>query len=226
VTRQGFLAIWCDIGAEDLEDYRNWLTREHIADRTFLPGFRGVRLFEAPEAATSHFILYATEGPEVLESPAYRAVLDNPSPWTRRIMPRFGPFDRAAGVEVLKLGNGYGAHLAVCRIWTGAATPDEGRLRRALGRYLDLPGVVSLRLGAVDRGRTDIGSQEKTMRQGTEGAFQFLLCVEATSDAAARGAAAALAASVAEVFPDHDKSDLSCRRMIYGEAPHEAPTEG
>lgn len=225
MTRQGFLAIWCDIGAGDLTDYRNWLTREHIADRTVLPGFRGVRLFEAPDDPCSHFILYATDGPEVLESPAYRAVLDNPSPWTRRIMPRFGPFDRAAGAQVLKLGNGFGAHLAVCRMRCTGPDIGHDRLRPALLGYLDLPGVVSVRLFSVDRGRTDIASTEKTMRAGVEGNFRFLLCVEATSEAAARSAAGALAASLADSFPGHESSDLSCRRMIYGEAPHEAPTE-
>ena len=76
MKRYGFLAIWCDMAAEDLEDYRNWLTREHIADRTVLPGFLGVRLFEALDDERSHVILYATAGPEILTGEAYRRVLD------------------------------------------------------------------------------------------------------------------------------------------------------
>jgi len=42
-SHKGFLAIWCEIGAEDLADYRAWITKEHIADRTFLPGWLGAR---------------------------------------------------------------------------------------------------------------------------------------------------------------------------------------
>lgn len=220
----GFLAIWCDMAAEDLQDYRAWLTREHIADRTFLPGFLGVRLFESPLAETSHFILYATEGPEVLDSPDYRAVLDNPSPWTRRIMPRFGAFDRAVGQQVLKLGNGFGAHLAVCRIRSAGPGPDIATLRADLAPLLDLPGVVSLRLGAVDTASSDIATTERSMRGGPEGDFRFLLCVEAMTAPAARAAAATIDASVAAVFPGLTGYDLSFRRMIYGEAPHEGAT--
>ena len=94
----GFLAIWCDIGAEDLADYRAWLMREHIADRTFSPGFlrrAAVHRAGRPKPRTS----FSTPppSPAVLQAPAYRAILDTPSPWTRRIMPRFGRFDRAAG---------------------------------------------------------------------------------------------------------------------------------
>jgi hypothetical protein len=225
MKRHGFLAIWCDIGAEDLEDYRNWLTREHIADRTFSPGFLGVRLFEALEDETSHFILYATEGPSVLESVSYRAILDNPSPWTQRIMPRFGPFDRATGEQTIKLGNGYGTFVAICRIQTRQAEPDLARLRESLGRYLDLPCIISVRLYSVDKASTDIKSEERTMRKGVEGNFQFLLCIEAMNETAVRGAVAAISSTEAEVFPGLERSDISGRRMIYGEAPHEGPTE-
>jgi hypothetical protein len=220
----GFLAIWCEIGAEHLEDYRNWLTQEHIADRTFLPGFLGVRLFEALNDETSHFILYATEGPQVLDSSSYRAILDNPSPWTQRIMPKFGRFDRAVGEQSIKLGNGFGPYVVVCRLHTTGPDPDLAQLRDALGRYLDVPGVVSLRLDTVDKGSSDIETKEKDMRNGSEGDFRFLLCIEAVSEAGARRAETVVSGSLAQVFPSIERSDTMSCRMIYGEAPHEGPS--
>ena len=66
MKQYGFLAIWCDMAAEDLDDYRAWLMQEHMADRTGLPGFLSARLFEGLDVPTSHFILYATEGPEAV----------------------------------------------------------------------------------------------------------------------------------------------------------------
>lgn len=221
--RYGFLAIWCDMAPGDLEDYRAWLTQEHIADRTFSPGFLGVRLFEALDDPCSHFILYATEGPEVMQGPAYKAILDAPSAWTQRIMPRFGPFDRALGAQVLKLGNGFGAYLAVWRI-VADQDPDLDALAAALTRYVGAEGIVSLRLYRVDRGSTDRHSVEKTMRGGAEGAFDWLLCAEALSEEAARRVATRLGAALGGLFPGLQRADASCRRMIYGEAPHEGPT--
>jgi hypothetical protein len=220
----GFLAIWCEIGAEHLEDYRNWLTQEHIADRTFLPGFLGVRLFESLQDETSHFILYATDGPQVLDSPSYRAILDNPSPWTQRIMPKFGPFDRAVGEQTIKLGNGFGPYVVVCRIHTTSSSPDIAQLGDSLGSFLDIPGVVSLRLDTVNKGSSDIDTKEKHMRDGREGDFRFLLCVETMSEEAVRRAEAAVSATLAQVFPGFERADTISCRMIYGEAPHEGPS--
>lgn len=222
--RYGFLAIWCDIGAEDLDDYRNWLTKEHIADRTFSPGFLGVRLFEAIDDACSHFILYATEGFEVLRGPAYKAILDNPSPWTRRIMPKFGPFDRALGEQVLKVGNGFGSHVAVWRVRLSDPALDLSAICAAFRALAETKGVASLRLFSVDHGTTARHSEEKTMRQGAEGDFDYLLCVETTGERAVRDAEAKVSAELKRLFPGLGRADSSCRRMIYGEAAHEAPT--
>ena len=222
MKRYGFLAIWCDMAAEDLENYRNWLTREHIADRTVLPGFLGVRLFEALNDERSHFILYATAGPEILNGEAYRRVLDNPSEWTRHIMPKFGPFDRALGEQVLKTGNGFGSHVAVWRLRGDARLPDLEKLKTKLAPLSSSPGIAGVRLFAVDHGTTDRHSTEKTMRGGVEGDFQFLLCAEAMGEGPVRNIQADLTARMADLLPGLAIADCSCRRMIYGEAAHEA----
>lgn len=219
----GFLAIWCDIAAEDLAEYRNWLTQEHIADRTFSPGFLGVRLFEELDDPNAHFILYATDGPKVLNGADYKAILDNPTPWTRRIMPKFGPFDRALGTQVLKIGNGFGSHLAIWRLKLAKPGLDLNKTRTALAKHCGADGIVSLRLCALSRDTTDRDSEEKTMRQGREGDFDYLLCAEAMNEDAVLRAEQAITAALDRLFPPLERVDSSCRRMIYGEAAHEGP---
>ena len=221
MSAYGFLAIWCEIGAYDLGDYRNWLTQEHIADRTVLPGFLGVRLFEAPDNPCAHFILYATQTPEVLHGADYARVLDTPSEWTRRIMPRFGPFDRALGKQVIKLGNGVGTHVVVLKLQTPAA--DQRRLHEGIGRLANLSGVVALRLGQLDSEVTDRHSEEKTMRGAPEGQFDHLLCLEALSDEGAAKAEEAVRAAL-DAMPGVACADIDRFSMIYGEAPHELPS--
>lgn len=217
----GFLAIWCDIAAEDLGDYRAWLTQEHIADRTFSPGFLGVRLFEALDDPRSHFILYATDGAEILDGPEYKAILDNPSPWTRRIMPKFGPFDRALGTQVLKIGNGFGPFVALWRIKLQDPSVDIGAIEQAISDSCGKNGFVSFRVCALSRETTDRFSEEKTMRGSTEGDFDYLLVAEAMTEDAAQRSEAQLSGRLKEIFPQLVSFDSSCRRMIYAEAPHE-----
>ena len=219
----GFLAIWCDIASEDLNDYRDWLTKEHIADRTFSPGFLGVRLFDAFDDERSHFILYATESPAVLSAPAYQAILDNPSPWTQAVMPKFGNFDRAIGAQRLKIGNGFGGFITVWRLKVDLSELDWCLVREHLGSVLDMAGTVSIRVFEVDDGVTDRPSVEKTMRTGKEGNFDLLVVAELISESAAIAIQSRMSDLLPVIFPGLGQFDVSCRKMLYGEAPHEGP---
>ncbi len=221
---KGFLAIWCDIGQDDLSDYRQWITKEHIADRIFSPGFLGARFCTSITDEKSHFFLYATEDKNVFKNPPYLHILNNPSPWTNRIMPKFGPFDRVLGEQLFKLGNGYGAYMMVSRIKDGSGPVNLENVTQSFGKFMDMPDVVSVRLMSVDRSSTDIKSQEKTMRKGMEGDFHFLLVVEAMSEKGALNTQKHLNDILAQSFPKAEKSDSSVRKVIYGETPFEGHT--
>jgi len=225
MSNKGFLAIWCEIGQDDLQDYRNWITREHIADRIFSPGFLGVRFCNATNNDRAHFFLYITETPEVFQSPSYLHILNSPSSWTKRIMPKFGPFDRAAGEQLLKVGNGFGGYMAVSRIKVaGEGRVDLGTAKDTLQQFLELPDVVSVRLMRVERSTTDIKSQEKTMRSGLEGDFDYLVVVEAMSEGGAEKAAQETTKRAGDIAPGVLRVDASVRRVLYGEAPYEGPS--
>jgi len=219
-VNKGFLAIWCEISQESLKDYRDWITKEHIADRTVLPGWLGARFCIDTENERSHFFLYATEGKHVFSERPYLDVLNNPSPWTNRIMPKFGPFDRALGEQMFKLGNGYGAYMTVSRV-KHSGPLDVSNVGGELSEFLRLPQIVSVRLMKLDRSSTDIKSQEKTMRQGVEGDFDYLLVIEALSEQAALAAKAAAPTLIRKTFPANENFDLSTRKVIYGETSFE-----
>jgi hypothetical protein len=221
MSKQGFLAIWCEIGADDLVDYHNWQTQEHIADRIYSPGFLGMRLFTAVDNPCAHFFLYATESPSVLSSLSYLRILDNPSPWTSKLMPKFGPFDRAAGEKVVKIGRGFGSHVLASRVKTDGRPLDAISAKEALRRFINLPDTVGARLLATDRSTTTIKSEEKTMRGSIEGDFDLLLVVEALSRSGAEWARDQLDAALAQVLPGLKSFDALVCQMIYGEAPHE-----
>jgi hypothetical protein len=221
MSTQGFLAIWCEIGQDDLVDYRNWLTQEHISDRIYSPGFLGVRLFASVENERSHFFLYATESPDVMKAPPYLQILNSPSPWTKRMMVKFGPFDRAAGERLVKIGRGFGSHVLVSRVRANGVEVDPAAARAALQSFIRLPDTVAVRLLKTDRGTTGIKSAEKQMRRGEEGDFDYLLVVEALCEAGAMSARDSLAAILPAAIPGAQAHDSAVCKMIYGEAPYE-----
>ncbi|MGX1319351.1 hypothetical protein AB7M17_002804 [Bradyrhizobium sp. USDA 377] len=179
----GFLAIWSDVEAHDLTDYRHWLTREHTTERVTTRGFLASRVFRAArDDINRFFILYELEAPEVLDGDAYLARLNAPTPWSQRIMPKLGNFIRGGGIMVARAGRGEGATIMALRI--EALPEDPATLARAL---VACDGVAAVQIGATDEARTSVPTTEKGMRRN-EGFFAGLLLIEGLDVASLRGA--------------------------------------
>ncbi|MET4257349.1 hypothetical protein ABIC09_002285 [Bradyrhizobium sp. S3.12.5] len=170
----GFLAIWSDVAAQDLTDYRHWLTREHTTERVTTRGFLASRVFRAMrDDVNRFFILYELETPEVLDGDAYLARLNAPTPWSQRIMPKLGNFMRGGGTMVARAGRGEGATITALRIEKLPGNPQK--LAEAL---VACDGVAAVQIGASDEARTSVPTTEKGMRK-EEGFFSGLLLIEA-----------------------------------------------
>jgi hypothetical protein len=78
------VAMWWDIAAEVQAEWEDWHTHEHMPERLGIPGFlRGSRWV----SNTSYFVLYEASRLTVLKTGAYVKRLNNPSPWSRKMMP-------------------------------------------------------------------------------------------------------------------------------------------
>lgn len=183
------LAIWSDVTPAQETDYLHWLTREHTAERIGLPGFEAVRVLradrspnEAEAEACRYLILYDLEAPSVLTSPAYLARLNEPTPWSRRIMPTLRNFARGGGAVRARRGTGAGARLLALRLNRPVAGAEP--LLDALAAE---DRVCAARLLEVDREGSDVPTSERALRGG-DGSFAGLLLVEATGEEALRAA--------------------------------------
>lgn len=137
-----FLALWNDIDPARDGEYNLWHTREHVPERVTVPGIHSGRRYVAAQAATQrYFTLYELETLSVLSSPAYKHLVDNPTPWSRSMRPSFRNFLRYPCTTTLSLGRGNGGALATFRL--GAAPSSIERL-------FDIETVTALHLGAAD----------------------------------------------------------------------------
>jgi hypothetical protein len=135
------LALWNDLRPGREAEYDAWHTREHVPERVAAPGFRNARRYVARTHPTHRwFTLYEVDGLHAFDTPEYRDLLANPTPWSASMRLDFRNFLRAPCEEIGSAGFGLGAALAVLRL------PDEVALA-------DLPalaaedGVVRVRLG-------------------------------------------------------------------------------
>ncbi|VVO09388.1 hypothetical protein PS712_03331 [Pseudomonas fluorescens] len=185
---KGLLAIWSTIAADVETDYLHWLTREHIFERVSVPGFLSGRVFKRRDSQPSqYFMLYELAEASVMSSPAYLARLNDPTPWTQRIMPRLMQFRRGGGSVDISGGHvgAHGSHLAIARF--DGALPDA--LTGSKGRQLvealaELDWVVNVQMMTVQTDATAIATREKSMRSSQEGEFSGLLIIQALDHAA------------------------------------------
>lgn len=81
---QAALAMWWNIAPDLQAEFEDWHTHEHMPERLSIPGFlRGSRWV----SETSYFVLYELDSPATLTSAAYLERLNNPTPWSRKMMP-------------------------------------------------------------------------------------------------------------------------------------------
>lgn len=179
-AQHGFLLVGSDVAAVDETDYLHWLTREHAAERLAIPGFLSVRVFRREARALAQFlILYRLTSPEIAQSPAYLARLDQPSEWSRRIMPKLQNFLRGAGTIRSEAGAGEGMVMASLPFEAG----QIGGFVAAAEEIASADRIAAVRVIEADNAATGIQTREKSLRQGDR-SFAAMLLIEALDEAA------------------------------------------
>lgn len=105
----GVLAIWSDAAAAHEDEFNSWYTSQHLPERVGVPGFRrGRRYVKDAPGELKYFTLYETADIHVLESGPYLERLNNPTAWTRRVLPYFRNGSRLAMRVTSSAGAGIG----------------------------------------------------------------------------------------------------------------------
>jgi hypothetical protein len=145
---KGMLLTSMDIDpADDEDDFNRWYDREHLEERVAIDGFLEARRYLARTGSPKYLFLYSTRTIDVLDSPAYRARLAQPTGWSKKTMAKFKNMIRAVARITISRGNGRGAALGIVRLRPEAG--QENALRNALKTELDpgdLDGIISMHL--------------------------------------------------------------------------------
>lgn len=127
-----------DIAQGAIVEHDDWHTHEHFPERLSIPGFlRGSRWINR-EGGPRYFVMYEVESLHVLASPPYLERLNNPSPWTSRMMTHYRGMTRGLCERVASFGAGLGQ--AVLSIRFKPAAGKEAALREWLVGEV-LPGL-------------------------------------------------------------------------------------
>jgi hypothetical protein len=109
------VAMWWDVAPEMRAEWEDWHTHEHMPERLGIPGFlRGSRWIAA-SGEPSYFVLYETARLATVTSGPYLERLNDPSPWSRRMMPHHRNMVRSLCRVRASFGGGLGGVLATIR---------------------------------------------------------------------------------------------------------------
>ena len=202
------LLLTFDIVADAVEEHDRWHTREHLPERLALPGFlRGTR-WSGVAGGPRYMVLYEVRELGALASEDYLARLDDPTPWTRRVMPSYRGMSRGLCSVLGSVGPGLGSAAALLRIGVGAAREAELRhrlLEDVLPRLADTSGIASAHLLR--------GAQQATMTneqriRGADGGIDAALVVTGHDAGAIAASARALCAD--DGLPLQGGRDVEC----------------
>jgi hypothetical protein len=193
----GMLLTSMDIDPSDEADFNRWYDREHLIERIAIDGFIEGRRYTAHQGSPKYLCLYSTRTFDVLDSPAYRTALMNPTDWSKTNLARFKNMIRTIARITISRGQGRGAALGIIRL--RPVTGSEDRLRDALREKLDparLDGIISMHLIESDPALSKPLTEDPPVSD--PGAGDWFVLIDATNvNAISQAMAARFAGSAA-----------------------------
>lgn len=189
-----------DIATEAVAEHDRWHTHEHLPERLAIPGFlRGTRWVAAEASADvpRYMVLYEVESLATLSSPAYLERLNQPSPWTTRVMPHYRGMRRGLCTVLGSFGLGSGHAGALLRFRPPAGGAESAPHRWLLSQVLPglpaRPGLGSAHL--LEGAATPAMTNEQRMRGTADAGVDSALVLTGYDAAAVAEAARHLAAT-------------------------------
>jgi hypothetical protein len=132
------VAMWWDVAPERKAEWEDWHSSEHMPERVAIPGFlRGSRWI-AESGEPSYFVLYEATKLGAITGGAYVERLNNPTPWSLKMMPLHRNMVRSLCRVRAGFGGGLGQAMATVRF--------SPRQREALPELQERKGVTGVRL--------------------------------------------------------------------------------
>jgi len=175
-----------DIEADAIEEHDRWHTHEHLPERLSIPGFRRGTRWIATEEGPRYMILYEVESLATLASEAYLERLNNPTPWTTRMMAHYRGMNRGLCAVVGSFGFGQGGTAALIRFVpeaSHAAPLNRWLLEEALPAVPEMPGLGSAHL--LQGAQTAAMTNEQRIRGADRGVDSAVIVTGYDSNAVA-----------------------------------------
>jgi hypothetical protein len=121
------VAMWWDIPADHRAEFEDWHSHEHFPERMAIPGFQRGTRWASASGGEGFFVMYELEQYETLSSSAYFARLNDPTPWSVKMMPKHSNMVRSQCRVLESHGGGIAGALLTIRLSPAPGQDDSLR---------------------------------------------------------------------------------------------------
>ncbi|QYK41750.1 MAG: hypothetical protein KF887_00980 [Paracoccaceae bacterium] len=190
---KGAVAIWNGIANDADAEFIEWHVREHIPERVGIPGFVSGRRYSAVDGQPAYFNYYEVESPDVLRSAAYLARLNDPSPWTQKVVAQFTDVSRTLCRVAASSGMGIGVFAEVLRF---PVVADVDAAEAFVSGLVGDAAICAAHLFLRDEGPPQVTSETR-LRRTPDVTWAGILIAEAVTEPAAAAVRAGMLSDTA-----------------------------
>jgi hypothetical protein len=172
------VAMWWDMAPVHRVEFEDWHSHEHFPERMSIPGFlRGSRWANSA-GGDGFFVMYELDVYDTLTSTHYLARLNDPTPWSTKMMPWHRDMVRSQCRVVASFGGGIARSMATTRLSPAAGQADtlQGRLMNMLADIPSVPGITGGHLLQTHTPEAAV-TQEQAIRGGADAVADWIVLV-------------------------------------------------
>lgn len=175
---QAAIAMWWDMAPDWRLEFEDWHSHEHFPERMGIPGFlRGSRWASAT-GGEGFFVMYELDRYETLSSDGYLARLNQPTPWSTKLMPQHRHMVRSQCRVLESVGGALARHALTLRLSPLAGRGDELRayLAEQAAAIAVQPGTTGAHLLQTQTPALAPTTEQK-IRGGSDGVADWIYLV-------------------------------------------------
>lgn len=178
MTRLGdaAVAMWWNVDEVDRTEFHEWHSKEHLPERLSIPGFRrGTRWQDGDRGA--FFVLYELADHDVLTSKGYLSRLNDPTPWSTKMMPLHRGMVRSQCRVQAASGHGLSRTMHTVRLSArpGHEAMLDQHLRALVARAPAVSGLTGASLLHTETPVSELTAEQKI--RGGDAAADWILLV-------------------------------------------------
>ena len=169
------VAMWWNMAPSQCKEFEDWHSHEHFPERMGIPGFlRGSR-WASVDGGEGFFVLYELDRYDTLTSEGYLQRLNNPTPWSSKMMPHHRDMVRSQCRRVHSTGGGIAQYALTLRFSPAKdrETEESVYLAALAESFVKSPGGAAFHLLRTETPKISL-TTEQNIRGGKDAVADWI----------------------------------------------------